>query len=363
MSGRKFRRRLVSVLVFCLASSFFPTPTALGVTKSQVDRACAASSAALGEYREASAMFEKAAQQYASASLAVDNVLYRQTRAAEALDLRRGAMEEAEGRFQQQAVEAYMSGGGSNSALFLAAPSLDRVITTTEFLSAAVTDEHDAAGDLAALQGELVTLQGQLSELEVELRVVEQQRLDAKNEQETAMRADQAAWEKLDGQCRAIQKRYEIELARAAAARGSASAGVSAAATPGFICPFPGSSFINSWGAARSGGRGHKGTDMMGSYGAPLYAVSAGTIYTGNSGLGGKTVWLIADYGTGFYYAHLASFNISSGTRVGRGDVVGYNGDSGNASGGSPHLHFEIHPGGRGSSAVNPYPTLVAACR
>ena len=69
------------------------------------------------------------------------------------------------------------------------------------------------------------------------------------------MNADQAAWQKLDGECRAIQKRYEIELARAAAARGSASAGISAAATPGFICPFPGSSFINSWGAARSGGR------------------------------------------------------------------------------------------------------------
>jgi murein DD-endopeptidase MepM/ murein hydrolase activator NlpD len=177
------------------------------------------------------------------------------------------------------------------------------------------------------------------------------------------MRANQAAWEKLDADCRAIQKRYEIELARAAAARGSAAGGISAAATPGFICPFPGSSFINSWGAPRSGGRGHRGTDLMGPYGAPLYAVASGVIYTGNSGLGGKTVWLIADYGTGFYYAHLSSFNLGSGTRVGKGDVVGYNGDSGNASSGAPHLHFEIHPGGRGSSAVNPYPTLVAACR
>ena len=362
MSGRFNRRRLRTVLALCLAFQLLPGQ-ALGVTKSQVDRACAASSSALAEYRRASAAFEEAARAYSAASLEVDNVLYRQGRTAETLDLRRGAMEVAEDRFQQQAVEAYMSGGGSNSALFLAASSLDRVITTTEFLSAAGTEEHDAAGDLAALQGELVTLQGQLSALEVELRAVEQQRLDAKNQQETAMNADQAAWQKLDGECRAIQKRYEIELARAAAARGSASAGISAAATPGFICPFPGSSFINSWGAPRSGGRGHKGTDMMGPYGAPLYAVASGTVYTGNGGLGGKTVWLIADYGTGFYYAHLSSINVSSGNRVGRGDVVGYNGDSGNADGGSPHLHFEIHPGGRGSSAVNPYPTLIAACR
>jgi murein DD-endopeptidase MepM/ murein hydrolase activator NlpD len=363
MSGRIYRRRLRTVLVVCLAFQLLPGGSASAVTRSQVDAACNKSRAALAEYRQASAVFEEAAREYAAASLEVDNVLYRQGRTAETLELRRGAMETAQERFQEQAVEAYMSGGASTSALFLSAPSLDRVITTTEFLSAAGTDEKDAAGDLAALQGELVTLQGDLSNLEVELRAVEQQRLDAKNEQEAAMRADQAAWEKLDADCRAIQKRYEIELARAAAARGSAAGGISAAATPGFICPFPGSSFINSWGAPRSGGRGHRGTDLMGPYGAPLYAVASGVIYTGNSGLGGKTVWLIADYGTGFYYAHLSSFNLGSGTRVGKGDVVGYNGDSGNASSGAPHLHFEIHPGGRGSSAVNPYPTLVAACR
>lgn len=119
-------------------------------------------------------------------------------------------------------------------------------------------------------------------------------------------------------------------------------------------------SFVDSWGESRSGGRTHEGTDVIGPRGLAIYAVMDGVITRTYSGLtlGGNAIRLTIADGTYFYFAHLDSFapGIANGTPVRAGQVIGYNGSTGNA--GSPHLHFEVHP--QGGAAINPYPLLKA---
>ena len=104
----------------------------------------------------------------------------------------------------------------------------------------------------------------------------------------------------------------------------------------------------------------HQGNDLFAPFDTPVRAPVDGTVRFEDSGLGGKGVFVTAPDGTYFYMAHLNSFSreLASGGAVTQGQIVGYNGDSGNAKGGAPHVHFEVHP--FGGAAVNPKPFLDA---
>jgi murein DD-endopeptidase MepM/ murein hydrolase activator NlpD len=120
-------------------------------------------------------------------------------------------------------------------------------------------------------------------------------------------------------------------------------------------------SYVDSWGAPRSGGRSHQGTDVMAPHGARVFAFVNGVVSReSSSSNGGIQLYLQGDNGTEYFYAHLSGYAVSEGTRVRAGQLIAYNGQTGNAAATAPHVHFEVHPGGGG--AVNPYPILKPVC-
>ena len=142
-----------------------------------------------------------------------------------------------------------------------------------------------------------------------------------------------------------------------------------AIAVNGWVFPVqPPFSFVDTFGAPRMFGTKyahfHEGTDIFAPQGTPLRAVARGVIARkGQAVLGGNKLWLVAADGTQYYYAHLSAFveGVDEGTVVEAGQIIGFVGNTGNATATPAHLHFEIHP--NGGPAMNPFPTLDAVRR
>ncbi len=125
-------------------------------------------------------------------------------------------------------------------------------------------------------------------------------------------------------------------------------------------CPVDGPVwFENDFGMPWGDGATHQGIDLFAARGTPVVAPVAGVVEHHPNQLGGEAFALSGDDGLWYYGAHLDSYGEVG--RVPAGAVIGYVGNSGDAQGTDPHLHFEAHP--PGSDAVNPFPTLVSACR
>ena len=148
---------------------------------------------------------------------------------------------------------------------------------------------------------------------------------------------------------------------------------------PGLIFPVVGpSSYVDDFGDARGAGS-HEGNDIMAPRRALAVAAEAGTVkFHTTSWAAGCMLYLYGKSGTTYLYIHLNNDlttkndnrgkcvagvayakALKDGARVQAGDPVGYVGNSGDAEGAAPHLHFEVHP--RGGAAVNPYRFLGTA--
>jgi murein DD-endopeptidase MepM/ murein hydrolase activator NlpD len=237
------------------------------------------------------------------------------------------------GAAQRRAVTAYKD-NGAGVEFFTASDAPLDAARRQKLLDEANASDNDAVARLARVQG----------------------LLDARRKDLDERRAEQQA---------ALDK-FRDEAARLAAAqKAQAAAPTAAPAAPaasagGLICPVRGPvSFVDSWHAARPGGRPHEGVDLMAPRGTPNVAVVSGSVTMKSGGISGNGVHLQGDNGDLYYYFHLDAYE-GGARQVSQGDVIGYTGNTGDASGGATHTHFEIHPGGGG--AVNPYPAVRGIC-
>lgn len=111
-----------------------------------------------------------------------------------------------------------------------------------------------------------------------------------------------------------------------------------------------------SSGFGMRSGRMHRGTDMAGPIGTPLYATADGVvIHAGRLSGYGNVVKIQHEYGFVTVYAHQNKIRVTEGQSVSRGERIGDMGNTGRSSG--PHLHYEIRSNG---TAVNPMEFIKA---
>jgi peptidase M23-like protein len=158
---------------------------------------------------------------------------------------------------------------------------------------------------------------------------------------------------------------------------GTAHASTSARVPAHIVFPVVGDvQYVDDFGAPRAGGP-HQGNDLLATKKSPAVAAEAGKVkYWTTSRTAGCMLYLYGQSGTMYEYIHLnndvtmkndnrgkcvrgTAYAVKNGAHVLVGQQIGYVGDSGDADGAHPHLHFEIHP--NGGKAVDPNPYLQSA--
>lgn len=334
MIGRRASRFIAAALIACLLTPSAAHAETVAQLKSRLER-----------LKKQNAAAGKA---FSDAYWELDETDVRLSKLDTRIEQTSKELGAAKRQLSKRANAIYRRDSNDTLAFLVGSQSFDQFVTRFEFLSRIGGSDAEAIAKVRALRSRLVTQQRELA-AERTRRAADLNRLRAQRD------TLQARLKKQEAEFRAVKRKLD-----AARSGGSVPSGVRGVAGPnGMVFPVSGSYFYaDTWGASRSGGRRrHQGTDIMAPRGTPCVAVLAGTVRTKSNSLGGKTIWLTADNGWQFYYAHLDRYVVTSG-RVKAGQIIGTVGSTGNASANAPHLHFQIHPGG--GRPVNPYPYLRA---
>ncbi|MCD8509764.1 MAG: peptidoglycan DD-metalloendopeptidase family protein [Bacillus sp. (in: Bacteria)] len=245
--------------------------------------------------------------------------------------------------------------------------SLEEQMEELEALKAHL-DEQRKAKDrlLKTLEEKQINLQDYLVSIEEEQAILKAQE-EAVKKQLQEWEAEQRRLEE-ERKKREEEERKAAEAAAAAAAAAAASnnnGGSTSPSSPTATAPEDdGSSILMrpATGRITSGygmrwGRMHFGIDIGqgGRSNVPIVAAESGIVtYAGWMNGYGNTILIthiIEGRQVTTLYAHLASFNVSNGQTVSRGQQIAIMGNTGDSTG--PHLHFEVHEGNWNAAKSN----------
>ncbi len=370
MFGEPKRQRPIILLLAAVAASVVFVPAATGQTEEAVERANAERDAAYARLVEVKQQVAEAIDYYDELSEEIFDVSYQVERLESRISRDQAEVAGLEASARRLVVEAYINRTPTVVDVALEADSIQDVVARQTILDRAGELNVASLERLRAVSRELERLTQRFEADRAELEALQAEAELALEQVNLVLELAREEFNRQDAAAHEARKLWEAELARrraeeeakrrAAEAKSNGSDGRSIG---GLICPQATPLYFrNDWGAPRSGGRTHKGTDIFSSRGTNVVAVIGGSLRTRTGGLGGIAVWLYGDDGNAYYYAHLDGWasGIQTGTRVSQGQLIGYVGNTGNARGGAYHTHFQIHPGG--GRAINPYWTLAQVC-
>ncbi len=246
-----------------------------------------------------------------------------------------GQLNAVQGSINARASSNYRSGPTELVNVLLGARTFRQLTTAMDLFESVTSSDTRTLNDVKQLKEETARLKTDL---------------DAKRvEQQRAVEQLKQRQRDMQGSLVGLAKQYEAVKTKLDTSKA------------GFAFPVKAPySFVDTYLAPRAGYRRHEGVDIFAISGTPVYAVVNGVIEDkGVNPLGGNKLWVRSPGDNWrYYYAHLSGYGpgIGNGTRVRKGQVIGYVGNSGNAKTTPPHLHFESHvPSG---AASNPYPIL-----